>query len=101
MRHKPCDVLKVCLKTQACKNLPCYSHKILKADKKRNFPYGESKVEGKQFLGDLFDGDLYLLCVISIFRLLKLGFISDPDQYRKNLAIIFHKFYICTCVIEF
>ena len=54
-----------------------------------------------KLLGDLFDGDLYLLCVISIFGTFETGVISDPDQYRKNLAITFHKFYISTCVIKF
>ena len=52
-------------------------------------------VEEKHTLGDLFNDELYLLCVIYLFlRLLKLGVISDPKQYRKNLAITFNKFYI-------
>ena len=40
-----------------------------------------------KLLSALFDGDLYMVCLISILRLLKLGVASDPDQHRKNLAI--------------
>ena len=35
-------------------------------------------------LGDLFDDDLYLLYVISIFATFENGVISDPKQYRKK-----------------
>ena len=52
-------------------------------------------------LGDLFDDDLYLLCVVSIFATFEIGVISEPKQYRKNLAITFNKIYISICIIKF
>ena len=41
----------------------------------KNLPYRESKVEEKHKLipGDLFDDDLYLVCVISIFATFEIG----------------------------
>ena len=41
------------------------------------------------------------MCNIDFLRLLKLGVISDPKQYRKNLAITFNKLYISICIIKF
>ena len=75
--------------------------KYLKNTRKENLPYRGTSLRKNILLGDLFDDDLYLLCVISIFVTLKLGVISDLKQYRKNLAITFNKFYISICIIKF
>ena len=44
-------------------------------------------VEENILLGDLFDDDLYLLCVISILRLLKLG-VTAKIMAARTLVIL-------------
>ena len=75
--------------------------KLSRTQEKKTFHIEEAWLRKNILLGDLFDSDLYLLCVISIFATFVIRFISDPKQYRKNLAITFNKFYISICIIKF
>ena len=54
---------------------------------KENHPYQGSKVE-KKSLGDLFDDDLYLLCVISIFAIFEIEGCLRSWQLPKQLRFL-------------
>ena len=59
-------------------------------------------VEKNILLGDLFDDNLYLLCVISIFcDFRNWGLSQILNNSVKNLAITFNKIYISICIIKF
>ena len=51
-------------------------------------------------MGDLFDDDLHLLCVISIFATFLIGLSQILTNTVKNFAITFDTFYISTCIIK-
>ena len=65
--------------------------KLSRTQEKKTFHIEEAWLRKNILLGDLFDDDLYLLCVISIFATFVFRFISDPKQYRKKLGYHFQQ----------